>query len=162
MSIEQTGRQALAEMRRLLGMLRKDDDEVTLAPQPSLTHIEALVAHVREAGLPVELQIEGKRVPLPPGVDISAYRIVQEALTNVLRHAGPARARVLVRYGDSDVEVEVTDDGRGTDNGSAAGGHGLVGMRERVTLYGGELRAGGGPGGGYVVRARLPFEGMRT
>jgi signal transduction histidine kinase len=161
LSIEKTGRQALAEMRRLLGMLREQDDDVSRAPQPSLTHIEALVARVREAGLPVDLQIEGRPVSLPPGVDVSAYRIVQEALTNALRHAGPARARVVVRYGDGDVELEVADDGRGADNGSPAG-HGLVGMRERVTLYGGELRAGGGPGGGYVVRARLPFEGIRT
>lgn len=160
MSIEKTGRQALTEMRRLVGMLREEEKEGALAPQPSLAHLEALVTRVREAGLPVELKVEGERVPLPPGVDISAYRILQEALTNVLRHAGPARARVLVRFSAGGVELEVADDGRGTDNGSAAG-HGLVGMRERVTIYGGDLQTGGGAGGGYVVRARLPFEGTR-
>jgi signal transduction histidine kinase len=156
LSIETTGRQALAEMRRLLGMLRTEDEELALAPQPSLEHLESLIAHVGQAGLPVELEIEGKAASLPPGVDISAYRIVQEALTNALKHAGPARVRVIVRYGDHDVEVEVTDDGRGAENGGASG-HGLVGMRERVALYGGELQAGRANGGGYIVRARLPF-----
>jgi signal transduction histidine kinase len=161
LSIEKTGRQALAEMRRLLGMLRKEDDEIGLAPQPSVAHLEALAAHVREAGLPVELQIEGEPVPLPPGVDISAYRIVQEALTNALRHAGPARARVLVRYGTGEVELEVTDDGRGAEI-IDEDGHGLVGIQERVALFGGELSTGGADGGGYVVRARLPFESGRA
>jgi len=160
-SIEKTGRQALTEMRRLLGMLRKEDDDIGLAPQPGVEHLEALAAHVREAGLPVELQIEGEPVPLPPGVDISAYRIVQEALTNALRHAGPARARVLVRYGRGEVELEVTDDGRGAEI-IDEGGHGLVGMQERVALFGGELSTGGADGGGYVVHARLPFESGRA
>ena len=159
-SIEQTGRQALAEMRRLLGMLRKEEKELALAPQPSLDHLDSLVAHVREAGLPVELRVEGARQTVPAGVDISAYRIVQEALTNALRHAGPARARVLVRYGDGEVELEVADDGRGPEGNG--GGHGLVGMRERVALYGGELKTGRRDGGGgYTVRARLPFDPRR-
>jgi signal transduction histidine kinase len=157
LAIEQTGRQALAEMRRLLDMLRTEDDELALAPEPSLDHLDSLLAHVREAGLPVALRVEGERAPLPAGVDISAYRIVQEALTNALRHAGPTRALVLVRYGEADVEVEVADDGRGTSDGDRAG-HGLVGMRERVALYGGELTTGKGDAGGYVVRARLPFD----
>jgi signal transduction histidine kinase len=157
LAIEKTGRQALAEMRRLLDMLRTEDDELALAPEPSLDHLDSLLAHLREAGFPVELRVEGERAPLPAGVDISAYRIVQEALTNALRHAGPARARVLVRYGEADVEVEVSDDGRGTSDGDRAG-HGLVGMRERVAVYGGDLTTGEGDAGGYVVRARLPFD----
>jgi signal transduction histidine kinase len=160
-SIEKTGRQALGEMRRLLGMLRKEDEELALAPLPSLDYLDSLVAHVRKAGLPVELRVEGARQTLPAGVDISAYRIVQEALTNALRHAGPASARVVVRYGEGAVEVEVVDDGRGPHavNGS---GHGLVGMRERVALYGGELKTGLREGGGYAVRARLPFDRAGT
>ena len=159
-SIENTGRQALAEMRRLLGMLRKDDAELALAPLPSLDHLDSLVARVREAGLPVELHVEGLRKTLPAGVDISAYRIVQEALTNALRHAGPARARVVVRYGEGEVELEVSDDGGGSQQPNA-NGHGLVGMRERVALYGGELNAGLREEGGYAVRARLPFDRPR-
>jgi signal transduction histidine kinase len=157
LAIERTGRQALTEMRRLLDMLRTEDDELALAPEPSLDHLDSLLAHVREAGLPVALRVEGERGPLPAGVDISAYRIVQEALTNALRHAGPVRARVLVRYGEDDVEVEVADDGPGPKEGTGSG-HGLVGMRERVALYGGELTMGKGDAGGYVVRARLPFD----
>jgi signal transduction histidine kinase len=159
-SIERTGRQALAEMRRLLGMLRKDDAELALAPLPSLDHLDSLVAHVREAGLPVELHVEGSRKTLPAGVDISAYRIVQEALTNALRHAGPARARVVVRYGEGEVELEVSDDGHGSQQ-TNANGHGLVGMRERVALYDGELDTGLREEGGYAVRARLPFDRPR-
>jgi signal transduction histidine kinase len=157
LAIEKTGRQALAEMRRLLDMLRTEDEEVALAPEPSLEHLDSLVARVREAGLPVELRVEGKRAPVPAGVDISAYRIVQEALTNALRHAGPARARVVVRYGEADVEVEVADDGPGPKEGDGTG-HGLVGMRERVALYGGELTTGKADAGGYIARARLPFD----
>jgi signal transduction histidine kinase len=156
-SIEKTGRQALAEMRRLLGMLRSDDEELALAPLPSLDHLDSLVAHIREAGLPVELHVEGSRRTLPAGVDISAYRIVQEALTNALRHAGPSRARVVVRYGEGEVELEVADDGRGSQQ-TNANGQGLVGMRERVALYGGELNTGLREEGGYAVRARLPFD----
>lgn len=152
-SIEATGRQALVEMRRLLGVLRQDEP-VALAPAPSLDHLEALVDGVREAGLPVELELHGERVELPPGVDVSAYRIVQEALTNALKHAGPARARVLVRYAPHALELEVADDGRG-DGGGA--GHGLAGMRERAGVLGGSLTAGGGKNRGYVVRASLPL-----
>jgi signal transduction histidine kinase len=160
--IESTGRQALDEMRRLLGVLRRDNDPVqaALAPQPSVRHLDQLVAQVREAGLPVELEVEGEPQPLASGVDLSAYRIVQEALTNSLKHAGPAHATVHVRYGRSDVEVTVTDDGSGpglAEGGNGHdGGHGLVGMRERVALYGGELEVGPRQGGGFEVRARLP------
>jgi signal transduction histidine kinase len=158
-SIEASGVEALAEMRRLLGMLRKGDEELALAPQPSLRHLDTLVAQVREAGLPVELSVEGEPTALPPGVDLSAYRIVQEALTNALKHAGPATARVLVRYGLEDLEVEVTDTGRRPAGGDGTG-HGLVGMRERVTLFGGELEAGRREGG-FAVRARLPLASER-
>ncbi len=159
-SIETTGRQALTEMRRLLGILRRTDAELALAPQPSLRHLDALIEQVRESGLPVELHTEGETRPLPPGVDLSAYRIVQEALTNALKHAGPARARVEIHYGDDEVELEVTDDGPGTGRGGGAG-QGLVGMRERVALYGGVLESGKRNGGGYLVRARLPLDSDR-
>jgi signal transduction histidine kinase len=157
-TIEQTGRQTLAEMRRLLGMLRRSDDELELAPQPSMEHIDRLIEQVREAGLPVNLDVEGDRVPLAPGVDLSAYRIVQEALTNALKHAGPASARVTVRYGRDDLELEIVDDGSGEANGNGDGsGHGLIGMRERVHLFGGNIAAGTRREGGYAVRARLPI-----
>src|SRR5215203_5253758 len=119
-SIETTGRQALTEMRRLLGILRRTDAELALAPQPSLTHLDVLIEQMREAGLPVELRIEGEAEPLPPGIDLSAYRIVQEALTNTLKHAGPATARVEIYYGDEEVELEVSDDGRATGRGGGS------------------------------------------
>ncbi len=154
-SIETTGRQALVEMRRLLGILRKEDRELALAPRPSLAQLDVLADRVREAGLPVDLRVEGEAKSLPPGVDLSAYRIVQEALTNALKHAGPASAQVIVRYGREGVELEITDDGRGAANGSD-GGHGLVGMRERAALVGGVVESGTAGGRGYTVRARLP------
>jgi signal transduction histidine kinase len=157
-TIERTGRQALGEMRRLLDLMRRDDEQVALAPQPSLTHLDGLVEKVRAAGLPVELRIEGEQVSLPPGIDLSAYRIVQEALTNALKHAGPARARVTVRYADDALELEIADDGPGHGNARDGSGHGLAGMGERVALYGGTLRTGTRPGGGFAVSARLPFE----
>ena len=156
-TIESTGRQALGEMRRLLGMLRKDDDELALAPQPSLEHLGLLVSQVREAGMPVEVEIEGEPEPLPAGVDLSAYRIVQEALTNALKHAGPARALVRLRYRRDELEIEIVDDGPGPGESNGAGGHGLVGMRERVSMFGGDLAAGERREGGYAVRARLPL-----
>jgi signal transduction histidine kinase len=155
-AIEQTGRQALAEMRRLLGMLRVGNEPPAHAPQPTLAELDALVSQVREAGLPVELHVEGDPIGLGPGVGVSAYRIVQEALTNVLKHAGPARARVVVRYSSREVELEIEDDGVGAGERGEAG-HGLVGMRERVALYGGDFDAGARNGGGFVVRARLPL-----
>jgi signal transduction histidine kinase len=159
-TIESTGQHALGEMRRLLGALRADDEALALAPQPSLSRLEALAAAVTMAGLPVEVQIDGEPAELPPGVDVSAYRIVQEALTNALRHAGPARAVVRVRYGKGELEIEVADDGRGGGNGGSSG-HGLVGIRERVTVYGGDFAAGERAEGGYAVRATLPFEAER-
>ena len=159
-SIETTGRQALTEMRRLLGILRRTDAELALAPQPGLRYLDALIEQVREAGLPTELRVEGEVRPLPPGVDLSAYRIVQEALTNALKHAGPARARVEIHYENDELELEVTDDGPGTGRGGGAG-QGLVGMRERVALYGGVLESGKRDDGGYLVRARLPLDSDR-
>ena len=159
-TIERTGAQALAEMRRLLGLLRSGDEELALAPQPSLSRLDALVDGVRGAGLPVELEVHGEPVELPPGVDLSAYRILQEALTNALKHAGPARARVVVGYGDGELELEVVDDGTGTGGGNGAG-HGLTGIRERVSVYGGALEAGPADDGGYAVRARLPYAAGR-
>jgi signal transduction histidine kinase len=156
-TIERTGRQALGEMRRLLGQLRADDEELALAPQPSLSRLDALADEVSRAGLPVELRIEGEPAELPAGVDVSAFRIVQEALTNALKHAGPARAIVAVRYGDGEVDIEVADDGRGSANG-IGGGHGLMGIQERVAIYGGDFAAGASRTGGYAVRARLPYE----
>jgi len=154
--IERTGHQALEEMRRLLGMLRQSDEKLPLAPQPSLGDLRSLVEQVRAAGLPVQLAVEGEARELPAGVDLSAYRIVQEALTNALLHAGPASARVLVRYRRDDLELEITDDGPGTGDGSAPG-YGLIGMRERVSVYGGELNAGRRPEGGYALLVRLPL-----
>jgi signal transduction histidine kinase len=159
--IEATGSEALAEMRRLLGMLRRDDEEIALAPQPSLCYLDALAAQVREAGLPVDLSVEGEPIELPPGVDLSAYRIVQEALTNALKHAGPATARVVVRYREHDLELEIADTGLGSGT-SDGDGHGLAGMRERVSLYGGKIEAGPRDEGGFAVRARLPLDSDRS
>ncbi|HEV8652032.1 MAG TPA: sensor histidine kinase [Actinomycetes bacterium] len=161
-SIAATGRQALGEMRRLLGVLREGDQTLTLAPQPGIDQLPELVERVRRAGVPVELVIEGEPAPLPPGVDLSAYRIVQEALTNTVKHAGPSRARVRVCYGERHLELEVTDDGRGpggAGNGRPGGqGQGLIGMRERVGLFGGRLEAGPRPEGGFAVVAHLPVD----
>jgi signal transduction histidine kinase len=153
--VERTGREALAEMRRMVGVLRRPEEAPALAPQPSLVHVERLVDQAREAGLPVELRIQGDAIQLPAGVDLTAYRLVQEGLTNALKHARATRADVLVAYRDGEIEVTVSDNGRGVGNGDG-GGHGLVGMRERVSVYGGELDAGPQPTGGYRLRARLP------
>jgi signal transduction histidine kinase len=155
-AIESTGAGALAEMRRLLHMLRADDEAVALAPQPSLEQLDHLLEQVRDAGMPVELRFEGERRPLPPGIDVSAYRIVQEALTNALKHAGPARARVNVRFTDEALELEIADSGTGDGNGAGTG-HGLAGMQERVAVFGGRLETGPRSGGGFTVRARLPL-----
>ena len=160
--IERTGRDALAEMRRLLGALGPADTAASglaLTPQPSLAELEALIDRARDAGLPVTLRLEGERRPLPAGLDLAAYRIVQEALTNAVKHAGAAETEVLVRWGERDLDVVVTDTGDPRVVVPVAGGsgHGLVGMRERVQLFGGKLHAGPVPGGGYEVRARLPL-----
>ncbi len=153
--VEQTGREALAEMRRLVGVLRRPEEAPALAPQPSLEHLDKLVQQARESGLPVALRIEGDPVPLAAGLDLTAYRLVQEGLTNALKHARAEHAEVRVRYEDGHVELTVSDDGSGGGGGDS-GGHGLVGMRERVLVYGGELEAGALPEGGYRLRARLP------
>jgi signal transduction histidine kinase len=154
-----TGRETVDEMRALLGVLRSDDGPAALKPQPGLADLDQLVGGVREAGLPVTLRIEGASRPLPAALDLSAYRIVQEALTNTVKHAGPAHAEVTVRYEDGLVTLEIADTGCGPDSGPITGhgtGHGLVGMRERAAMFGGELEAAPGDGGGFTVRARLP------
>lgn len=157
-TIETTTRSALREMRRLLGVLRSDDGEepAALEPAPGLSDLDALVADVARSGVDVELRVHGERPPVPAGVDLSAYRVVQEALTNVLKHAGPAHAVVDVRYTDTWVTVEVADDGPGPAAPTTPGGHGLAGMRERVAVHGGQLDAGPGPVAGYRVEARFP------
>lgn len=162
--IENSARQALEETSRLLNVLRDPDEETGFAPQPGAGELVTLAASVRAAGLPVNLVIDGDLAALPAVVDVSVYRIVQEALTNVLRHAGPARAEVTVGCEQDAVTIEVTDDGtgrhgRGSPAGGheLAGGHGLAGMRERVAVFGGELAAGPRHGGGFAVRARLPL-----
>ena len=154
-TIEGIGRSALTEMRRLVGMLRSDAPD-PLAPQPGLDDLPLLVTQVREAGLPVELSIEGERQPLPVGIELSAFRIVQEALTNALKHAGEARASVHVRYRQDSLELEIVDNGDGSAAPVAGGGHGLVGMRERVALYGGRFDASRRAGGGFAVHVLLP------
>jgi signal transduction histidine kinase len=154
-TVEETGRAALAEMRRLVGVLRRPEDAPALAPQPSLEHIEKLVEQTREAGLPTELKVEGDVSPLPAGIDLTAYRLVQEGLTNALKHSRATHAEVHVRYADGSVELVVRDNGNGNGKGDGSG-HGLVGMRERVAVIGGELAAGPRQSGGYELRARLP------
>jgi len=158
-AVETTARQALAEMRRLFGVLRNDGDPASRAPQPGLGELDRLVDGVRQAGLDVDLEVGGARSALPPGVDLAAYRIVQEGLTNALRHAHARRATVALRYGDDELEIEVQDDGAGPDG--TPGGHGLVGLRERVALYGGTLSAAPGPAGGFRLAARLPTRERR-
>ena len=157
-TIEATGREALVELRRLLGVLRSGEESQSLAPQPTLADVDALVAQVRDAGVDVELRIEGERRPLAPGVELSAFRIVQEALTNVLKHAGGAHALVALRFETAELEIEVRDEGGGGGGEHAPGpgtGHGLLGIRERVALHGGRVDAGP-TGDGYRVRAWLP------
>jgi signal transduction histidine kinase len=165
-AIEATSRSVLNELRRLLGVLREEGEpQGSLAPVPGLAGLDALLAQMSEAGLAVKLRVEGARAQVPAGVDLSAYRIVQEALTNVLKHAGAARAQVVIGYGDKEISIEVTDDGRRPAPEAAVDplgtGHGLAGVRERVALLGGDLEVGQQPGGGFRVAARLPFEAGR-
>jgi signal transduction histidine kinase len=155
--IQTTARDAVKELERLLGVLREGPQSAELAPQPDLGGLEELIEHARDSDVPVELSIEGNRRTLPAGIELAAYRIAQESLTNIRKHAGPARARVTVRYGPTCLDVLVEDSGRGS-TGATSTGHGLVGMRERAALYGGTLEAGPRPGGGFRVRARLPVE----
>jgi signal transduction histidine kinase len=155
-TIERIGRGALTEMRRLVGMLRGDDDDA-LTPQPGIADLATLAAQMRAAGLDVQLQMEGERRDIPVGIDLSAYRIVQEGLTNALKHAGHARTTARVRYGADSLEIEIVDDGDPAAVEVDRGGHGLVGIRERVALYGGTLAAGRRPAGGFAVRVLLPI-----
>jgi signal transduction histidine kinase len=155
--VEHAGRTALAEMRRLLGAMRSNGDRVALGPQPGLDALDSLVEDVVHAGLPVQLHVDGEPYDLPRAIDLSAYRIVQEGLTNALKHAHASHADVTVRYRPDEVELEVADDGKGpaVTNGQ---GHGLVGIRERAKIYGGEMSAGAAPAGGFVLSARLPID----
>jgi signal transduction histidine kinase len=157
--IERTGREALAEIRHLFGPVRRGDGEALSGP-PSIARVDELARRARAAGLRVELRVSGNRFELPAGIDLTAYRIVQEALTNALKHSGSAQARVTVTYEPSEVVLSIEDDGEGPREGyelsEAGGGHGIVGMRERAALYGGRVEAGRRRGGGFAVRARLP------
>jgi signal transduction histidine kinase len=156
--VECTGRTALAEMRRLLGAMRRDGDDVALAPQPGLDNLGVLVEQVGRAGLPVRLHVDGEPYPLSQALDLSAYRIVQEGLTNALKHAHASQAHVTVSYGADELHIEVRDNGDGAaPDGSH--GHGLVGVRERVKIYGGRMTAATASGGGFVLSTRLPLQG---
>ncbi|HZD69769.1 MAG TPA: sensor histidine kinase [Actinomycetes bacterium] len=159
-AIKQASKEALAELRSVLDILRQQDEPAPRSPTSTLARLDELVSQAAAAGLEVRTQFEGEVRVLPFGVDVAAFRIVQEALTNVARHAGPAIATVRVCYGQRDLTVEVDDDGRGHPmHNGAGGGKGIVGMRERVAALGGELEVGPRPGGGFRVRARLPLDG---
>jgi len=160
-NVEQAGRTALAEMRRLLGAMRQDGDELELVPHPGLDDLDALLGDVRASGLAVRLEVAGEPFPLPPGVDLSAYRILQEGLTNTLKHGGARRADVTLYYDDAELRVEVRDDGLvpSTNDGL---GHGLVGIGERVKIFGGTMSAGAAEAGGFLLRARLPLDGAKV
>ena len=159
--VERAGRTALTEMRRLLGAMRRAGDGVDLSPQPGLDRLDSLLDEVGRAGLPVQLHVEGDAAPLPRAVELSAYRIVQEGLTNALKHARASQADVTVRYEPGELRLEVRDDGVGAVSSDGLG-HGLVGIRERVKIYGGEMSAGASPEGGFVLSARLPLEGSHA
>jgi signal transduction histidine kinase len=155
-AISQTSRSTLVEIRRMLGVLREDQGASYL-PAPGLADLHRLVRDVASAGLHAEVRVEGTTTELPLGVDFTAYRIVQEALTNVLKHAGRATATVIIGYEGTAVRLEILDDGRGVNGRATPGGHGLVGMRERVGMYGGSFEAGPRTGGGFRVAVRLPY-----
>jgi signal transduction histidine kinase len=156
-AVESTARQAMVELRRLFGVLRADGERAPLAPQPGLDQLPRLLERTREANLPVDLHVEGERVPLSPGIDLTAYRIIQESVTNVLKHAADSRVTVTLDYAPAELGISVVDDGRRTPRDHGAG-HGLVGMRERVALFGGRLDVGPRPGGGFAVHAVLPLD----
>jgi signal transduction histidine kinase len=155
-AVERAGRTALAEMRRLLAAMRPDGDEAEFVPQPGLDGLDSLLDEVGRAGLPVHLHVDGEPFPLPRAIDLSAYRIVQEGLTNALKHSRASNADVTVRYGADELQLEVRDDGRGSATSDGLG-HGLVGIRERVKIYGGEMTAGTATEGGFVLSTRLPI-----
>jgi signal transduction histidine kinase len=154
--VERAGRTALTEMRRLLAAMRGDGEEAELVPQPGLDGLDSLLDEIGRAGLPVELHVDGEPVPLPRGIDLSAYRIVQEGLTNALKHARASDADVTVRYRPDQLEIEVRDNGQGSATTDGLG-HGLVGVRERVKIYGGDMTVGSATGGGFVLSTRLPL-----
>jgi signal transduction histidine kinase len=154
-SVQETGGQAISELRRMLGLLRDESSTPTLAPQPGTNQLDDLVEQMAAVGLPVELRVEGTPRPLPPGVELAAYRVVQEALTNTLKHAGATRSTVVLRYCDEALDIEVVDDGDSSRSNGA--GHGLIGMRERVTIYDGDFEAGRRSEGGFAVRVHLPL-----
>jgi signal transduction histidine kinase len=158
--VEKAGRTALSEMRRLLAAMRREGDGAELTPQPGLDGLNSLVDEIGRAGLPVQLHVDGEPYQLPRAIDLSAYRIVQEGLTNALKHARATKADVTVRYGSDEVQLEVRDDGIGNSTTDGLG-HGLVGIRERVKIYGGEMSAGRENGGGFVLSTRLPLGGDR-
>jgi len=160
-SAERTGRQALRELRRLLGILRTDEGP-QLDPQPGVADVEPLVEQMREAGLPVDLELSGQPLAVAPGFDLAAYRIVQEALTNVLKHAGRVETTVRLDFAADALDLVIRNRGPIPEQNGDGQGHGLVGMRERVALYGGSLRAGPDDDGGFTVHARLPLEGERS
>jgi signal transduction histidine kinase len=158
--VEATGRSALGEMRHLVGAMRRGDDGPELAPQPGLGRLDGLLQEIRRAGLPVDLHVDGEPAQLPAAIDLSAYRIVQEGLTNALKHARATQARVDIRYAADELRIEVSDDGAGAADPSGNGlGHGLVGIRERVKLYGGEMSTGAANGGGFRLTTSLPLSG---
>jgi signal transduction histidine kinase len=155
--VEQAGRTALTEMRRLLAAMRREGEEAELVPEPGLEALDVLLQEISRAGLPVQLHVDGEPFPLPRAIDLSAYRIVQEGLTNALKHARATNADVIVRYRPDELQLEVRDNGMGTATSDGLG-HGLVGVRERVKIYGGEMTAGTATEGGFVLSTRLPFD----
>jgi len=163
-SVESCGRDALLDMRRMIGVLHRGDLELLGTAAPGIAALQTLADRALAAGLPVQVSIQGEARELPPALDLVSFRIVQEALTNAIKHAGPARALVRVTFAPDCLRLEVVDTGSGSGGNRAvpAGGHGLVGMRERLSLYGGELTTGDRPGGGYEVRARIPLDGVVT
>jgi signal transduction histidine kinase len=156
LAVEASGRQALTELRRLLDLLGEDEAPAELQPQPGVDELGPLVERITAAGQPVEMHVEGTPRPLPPGLDLTVYRVVQEALTNAIKYARGARTEVFLSYAETALELQVLDDGPGVPDGGT--GRGLIGMRQRVAMYGGELEAGLRPGRGYAVRARIPLD----
>jgi signal transduction histidine kinase len=162
--IETSSRQAISELHRLLGFLRPKNQVEGVSPQPSLKHLDVLVKEMRNSGLPVEVRIIGKEQSISESVDLSAYRIIQEALTNILKHAGPAKATVTVKYSSNMIELDIIDNGKGklTNSENKPGGRGIIGMKERVSMHGGKLETGNIPDGGFFVRVKLPFDSGRV
>jgi signal transduction histidine kinase len=158
--VERAGRTALTEMRRLLAAMRREGDEAELVPQPGLDALDSLVRGMGRTGLPVRLHVEGEAFPLPRAIDLSAYRIVQEGLTNALKHAGASNADVTLHYRPVELQIEVRDNGQGGSTSDGLG-HGLIGVRERVKIYGGEMSVGTAIGGGFILSTRLPLSGER-